>query len=257
MKHLKIIIFTGALALLASVASGFLGMGVNAAHAMDCTISVADVARIATIQNDPTLSYSEEIQQELIARKQLVSETIACAQQDVQTLQATVSSTPVTANSQALQSQFLGKLNDATNYYNIELTKLNASGIAGTQAIAKEILDWRKSSFVPLVAQANNFILWSKDQALFDTAQTRMDQTSRAVTFLESASPNSDLQNAFNASLASFNSAQSDNAAAEASLSQFSLADQSLSLIKQSLDSLAATYQGFSKISDLIKKILP
>ena len=257
MRHIKTIISGGALALFASIACGLFGINGNIAHAADCTISGADVAQITIIQNDPTLSYFEEIQQELALRKKLVGQTIACADQDVQSLQTTLKGVSVDDHSQVLQSQFLGKLSDATNYYAIELTKLNSSGIAGTQAIAKEILDWRKNSFVPLTEQISNFILWTKNQPLFDTAQTRIDQTSRAVTFLESASSNTDLQTAFNASLASFNTAQSQNAAAKASLSQISSADESLSLIKESLDSLSTTYQDFSKVSTIIKKIIP
>jgi hypothetical protein len=257
MKNLKAIILSGALALLAAAASGYFFVGANVAYADDCSITAAQIAQITAIQNDPTLSYSQEIQQELALRKQLVGKTIGCAQQEVQTLQASLQAAPVDSNSQDLQSQFAGKLNEATNFYTIELTKLNESGIAGTETVAKEVLGWRNNSFAPLTAQVNNFILWTQNQPLFDTAQTRMDQTSRAVSFLESASQNGDLQNAFDATSGAFNVAQSENAAAKTALAQGLPASQSLMLIKQSLDSLATTYQGFSTVGSLIKQILP
>jgi hypothetical protein len=259
MKYLRTIIVSGALALLAAAAPSLLNVHTNVAYAAtdNCTITTADIAQISAIQNDPTLSYSDEIKQELALRQQLVGETIACAEQDVQTLQATLQATPVDDESQALQSQFLGQLTDATTFYNIELAKLDGSVISGTETVAKEVLQWRESNFLPLTEQINNFILWSQNQPLFDTAQIRMDQTSRAVTFLESAAPNPALQTAFDSALASFNTAQSQNAAAKASLPQLSSANQSLTLIKESLDSLSATYQDFSTVSGLIKGILP
>jgi hypothetical protein len=275
MKYFKIIIFGGVLALLASVAPGLCGIhamvakaqtdvasaatlpAADPASASGCTISATDLAQLSAIQNDPTLSSSEEIKAELALRQKLVGETITCAQQDVQTLQAVLASTTVDSNSQALQSELSGQLDNVTTFYNLELTKLNGSGISGTQAIAKEVLEERTGAFAPLADQVNNFILWTQNQALFDTAQTRMDQTSRAVAFLESATPNAALQTAFNAALASFTTAQSQNAQAKAALLEGLPASQSLMLIKQSLDSLSTTYQNFSTIGTLIKNILP
>lgn len=257
MKYFKTIIFGGALVLFAGAAPALLGIKTNVAHAADCTIKASDLAQIATIQNDPTLSYSDEIKAELAVRQQLVGETIACAKLDVQSLQATLIAASVDSGSQAIQAQFSGKLDDAKNFYNNELVKLNDSGISGTQTIAKEVLQERQSVFAPLSDQINNFILWSQNQALFTTAQTRMDQTSRAVAFIENATPNQDLQTAFDAAFASLATAQSENASAKSAFAQELPASQSLTLIKQSLDSLSVTYQNFSTVGTLIKSLLP
>lgn len=259
MKYLKTIIFSGTFALLAIVAPSFLGVSASVAHAAtdDCSITAAQITQITAIQNDPTLSYSQELQQELTLRKKLVTETITCAQQEVKTYQATLQAIPVDSASQDLQAQFLGKLNDANNFYTIQLTQLSGSGIAGTQNIAKNVLTWRQDTFALLEEQINNVILWTQNQALFDTAQTRMDQTSRAVSFLEAASQNTALQNAFDSTSVAFNTALSQNVQAKSALVQGLPADQSLMLIKQSLDSLSKTYQGFSNVGTLIKAILP
>ena len=134
---------------------------------------------------------------------------------------------------------------------------MNGAGIAGTEAVAQEVLSWRAGTFLPLSENVNNFILWAQNQDLFNTAQTRMTQTQRAVSFLESASPNADLQTAFDAARSSFNDAESENAAAKAAFAQGLSPDQGLALIKQSLDSLSATYQNFFTVSTAISKILP
>ena len=248
--------------LLSLFVAGLAGAGFFAvlpAHAasVGCVITTADINKITAIQNDPTLTYSQEITQELALRKQLVGQTIGCAQQDLQALQAELQAASVDSDSQALQTQLLGRINDGANFYSIELANLDNAGIAGTQVIAKEVLDWRKSTFTPLSGEVTNFLLWAQNQSLFNTAQTRMDQTQRAVSFLESASQNSDLQDGFNTAVASFAAAQNENNAAKAALAQSLPPDQSLALIKQSLDDLPTTYQNFFTVSALIKGILP
>lgn len=206
---------------------GFFGAPVahalGAAHvaaADECGITQADVAQITAIQNDPTLTYADEIKQELVLRKLLVGETIDCAQQEVQVLQVSLASTSVPSSAQQLRSQLAGDLNEATGFYNNELAKLNVVGIAGTKQIAQEVLTWRAGTFLPLSENVNNFILWAQSQDLFSTAQTRMTQTQRAVSFIEGATPDPALQTALDSAQSSFNDAQTENAAAEAALTQ-------------------------------------
>jgi hypothetical protein len=235
--------------------SGFAAMPI--AHAASCGITTEDVAQIAAIQNDPSLSYSDEIKQELAIRKQLVGKTIDCAQQEVQALQANLASTSVESNAQPLQFQLSGDLNDSSNFYNLESTKLNGVGISGSEGIAQEVLAWHDNTFIPLGENVNNFILWAQNQNLFDTAQTRMTQTQSAVSFLESVSPNAALQTAFDGAQSSFSDAENKNAAAKTALAQGLSPNQSLTLIKQSLGSLSDTYQGFFDVSTIISGILP
>jgi hypothetical protein len=229
----------------------------SSASAAECGITAGDIAQITAVQNDPTLSSSQEITQELTVRKKLVGETIVCAEQETQTFQANLASATVESDAQPLQEQLLSDLNSASGFYTLELTKLNSAGIAGTEAVAGEVLSWRKGTFFPLGENVNNFILWAQNQDLFSTAQARMTETQRAVSFLESASPNSDLQTALDNAQSSFNDAENENAAAKSALAQGLSPDQSLSLIKESLGSLSDAYQSFSKISTLISNILP
>ncbi len=84
-----------------------------------------------------------------------------------------------------------------------------------------------------------------------------MDQTQQAVAFLEGASANTALQQAFNASYASFEAATQENAAARQALQQFLPPDQSLTLIKESLSDLQATYQNLFTVSGIIQSLLP
>lgn len=240
----------------------FLGVPVEKVEAVtilpaDCAISSADIAGIKVIQNDPTLSASAEVQAELTARKQLVAKVIDCGKNEAQSLSSALGTAPGATGAQSIKDQLSGKLNDANNFYDIESGKLLDAGIAGTQSIAKEILAWRQGTYAPLSGEVGNFIIWAQNQVLFNTAQSRMNQTERAVSFIESASGGADIQSAFNDAKGAFNGALNQNAAAQTALAQFLPPDQTLALIKGSLKSLSDTYQKLFDVSTLIAKVLP
>ncbi len=214
-----------------------------------CAPSAADLAQVAAVENN--------LVEELALRKQLLSQTITCAEEEATTLQTSLNALSVSGDSANLAGQLSSRLDDAINFYNIELTKLNGAGISGSEAIAKEVLAYRTGSYDPIAGDVNNFIIWNANQSLFTTAADRMDQTSRAVSFLEGATPDSALQDSFNAALASFQSAQALNQSAYNALAQFLPPDQSLNLIQQSLASLSDTYQQFFNVSTEIQALLP
>ena len=222
-----------------------------------CALTSADFAKITAVQNNPSLSSNEEMAQELALRKQLATRVLTCAQAEVATLQKTLSGATTTADTKNIQSHLLSDLNDAVNFYNIEAVKLGGAGISGSKAVAHEIIAWRAGTYVPLEGKINNYLLWTQNQSLFDTAQSRMDQTQRAVAFMESASNNSDLQAAFDDAYASFQNAKQENDSAKKAIMESLPPDQSLALIKQSLNSLSDTYQKFFAVSSVIKKLLP
>jgi hypothetical protein len=222
-----------------------------------CAPNVTDLAQIGKIQNDPTLSYTDEIKQELAVRKQLLQTTIVCAKSKAEDLEKSLNGLSVTGDSATLATTLSGKLSDAINFYSIELGKLDGVGIAGSKDIAKEILAYRMGSYDLLAGAVNNFIIWKGNQGLFKAAATRMDETNRAATFLENAAPSADLQNAMNAARASFQDAKTRNQAAEQALLQLQPPEQSLTLIQQSLQSLSDTYHQFFNVSTIIKGLLP
>ncbi len=228
-----------------------------AARADDCAITKADLGKIDALQNDQTLSALDRIKQELSLRKQLIAITISCGKADVQSLQAKLQGLNAVSGTDALKEQLSGKLDDATNFYDIERGKLDDAGIAGSQAIAKELLAWRAGSYAPIVGEINNFFLWTANQDVFSTARNRMQETERAAGFLEAVSKNTDLEKALGDAQASFAAANAKNDDAKSALIQFVSPDQSLSLIKESLDALSDTYKKFSIVSDVIKNILP
>ena len=233
----------------------------------DCAVvAPADIAALSAIENDATLTPSQELTRELTLRKQLLSETITCAVQDANVLKETLNAVVLPAdggaavgvNGEAIRSRLSGKIDDALNFYAIESAKVNGAGVSATQAIAKEMLAWRTVNYVPLAGDVTNFGLWATNQALFETAGNRLTQTGRVVTFIEGiTTTNGSLQAALEAAQASFTAAQSANAAAGLAIGEAQPADMTLGLIQQSLQSLANAYQTFSDLNGLIQNFLP
>jgi hypothetical protein len=244
---------------------GFVGIGEHAhaqvvaqAAAMTmptdtcATITAADLVSLQAAQGD--------VNQELALRKKLLGQTIDCATQDAQSLQVSLSAVSLVSgsNGDSIKSQLSGKLTDAINFYGIESAKLDGAGVRATEAIAQEMLAWRTANYIPLAGDVNDFVLWSENQSLFQTAQNRLTQTTRVVAFIESAATtNGKLDAALQAAQSAFADAQSQNNAAGLALSQVQPPDQALGLIQQSLQSLATAYQKFSDLNGIIQTLLP
>jgi hypothetical protein len=223
----------------------------DASARASCVIMPADLDAVTAAEAQGLLA-------ELAARKALLAKTITCAKADVQTLEDDLTSVSSTSDdAKTLQSQLLGRLGDAMNYYDIELVKVNGAGVAGTQAVAKEVLAWRASHYDPLAGQVANFILWSKNQDLWSAAESRLQGIGNLISLLTQAAPNNDLQSDFANAQVLVQTASDENQAARDSLLRSLPPDQSLSIIQRSLQSLSGAYQKFFDISTIAQTLLP
>jgi hypothetical protein len=221
-----------------------------------CGITSSDLSIIQTIQNDPTLDYSSELQQELAARRQLLTKIILCAKTDALQQQTDLMSATVDPSFQTLKNQWLSKLSDAITYYDLQLGKVNNAGVSGTEAIAKEVLLWRGSNYVPLAENVSDFIIWSKNQTFFTTAESRLAQIKNLVSS-PLFSENLDVQNDFGEAAASLTTAESENLSAKNAFAESLSPEESLNFIGQSLVALSSTYQHFFDVGNLIQSLLP
>jgi hypothetical protein len=228
----------------------------SAAAADPCGLTVSNFNKIQAIQNDPTLSYSDELKAELSLRKQLLTTTIACAKDDAQTLQTTLSNLKIDSSFQNLRLQLSENLASTVNYYDLELSKVPDAGVRGTQTISKDVLAWRESNYAPLAENVSNFILWSQNQGLFSTADNRLTQVGKLAQSVP-FSNNTDLQNDLQAATASLKAAEEANSLAKDALAHLTYPDPSLNYIQQSLAALSDTYQHFFDIASLVQTLLP
>ena len=221
-----------------------------------CGITQDDLLAIKTIQDNALLNYSDELNQELIARRSLLSKTIQCAEVDAKQAKANLIGTVIDPSLENLKNQWLGRFDDAISYYDLQLQKVGEVGISGTESIAKEVFVWRKNNYAPLAENVLNFIMWSRGQVLFSTAKSRLAQIGN-LAGSPLFSENADIQNNYEEATVSLKSAEDQNTAAEKAFAQSLSPDQSLVFVEQSLDSLSSTYQYFFDISGLARSLLP
>jgi hypothetical protein len=227
-----------------------------AANDIACGVTEGDLTAIEVIQNNASLNYYDELQQELAARRNLLSKTIQCAEDSARQAQTDLKKTVVDQNLESIKNQWIDRLSSAILYYDLQLQKINEVGISGTKSIAKEVLAWRENNYAPLADNVLSFIMWSNNQALFRAAESRLSQINNLASsplFSESL----DVQNDYEEAAVSLKTAEDQNASAKNAFSQSLSPDQSFLFIKESLDSLSSTYQRFFDISNLIQSLLP
>ncbi len=241
------------LAAILPVARGTFLLRPAAAHAdgaTTCIITPPDLDAVAAAAQNGLLA-------ELAARRALLTRTVNCAKDDAQALQSNLNAAlSIGGDAKTIQVQLSGRLDDALTYYDLELGKVQGAGIAGTQAIAKEILDSRASNYGPLTGQVKNFTLWAENQELFTAANDRLGGVTNIVSFFEQAGQNNELQSNLAAAQSLMQIAKNENDAAKNALLQSLSPDQSLLFIQQSLQSLARAYQKFSDIAAVVQTLL-
>jgi len=241
--------FTAFFLLLPPLAGIFLGPVNTARAAENCAIASSDLTAV-------TAAAAQGLMVELATRRALLTRTITCAKAEAQSLQNNLNGLSVNDDEKTIRSQLSDKLNDAMNYYDLEIEKVGGAGIVGTQIIAKEVLAWRTSNYDPLAAHVANFTLWINDQPLFDTAKNRLRSIENIVTFINQAAPQNDLQNDLASAQSLVQTASDENQRVANAFLQSLPPNQTLALIQQSLQSLSDAYQKFFDISTIVRALL-
>ena len=211
----------------------------------------------SAIANHP-LDEMEELLAELKLRKSILKDTIDCALIEVDELYSQLNIQGIKERKAAdMQARFLSVLDEATQYYERQRSRIADLGLRGTKDLAKEIADWRSNMFSPQRDRIVNFVLWTHNQPLFAAATARRDSLGSTMRLFKILN-DKDVQTLFNEATNGLAQAQNLNTQAESNLFNFSSGPQeTLALIQNSLRALADTYQKFLELSDTINKLLP
>ena len=223
------------------------------ASGQDCSLE-GTFQTLQAVQDHPLSNYDDTVKAELAARKNLLNAVLNCAVAETETLKGSIAALP--ADDQAsknLQSQFASKFDEAIGYYQFQKSRVSDLGLEGTKEFARNLKEWRSAVYAPLSQQAANFIIWTKNQTLFETAQNRFGQIKRTLTLLKLADDET-IQKLLRNADADLRAASESNDRAREALQRFGAPDDSSSLIKDTLSSLAATYQTFFDIANALGK---
>ncbi len=206
---------------------------------------IAGLAALAT-HTDGSL---DAVRMELALRKAILKNVVGCSIDEVQTLKASVKTVPQNdADIADVENRFAGKLDDMIAYYNTQAAKIDDLGIWGSKDMARAIAEKRSGAFVPLTEEAAEFVIWAKNQDLFHSASIRLTQIQNTLKFLRLID-NQETTGLLQKATDTFARAEDLNAQAKQALKNFDISNNSLSLIKDSLEALSETYQSFFDIS--------
>jgi len=221
--------------------------GVRAAGASgSCNLSKSDFDALQSLP-DQNLSYSDEIILELQTRKKLLGEALDCAVFEANQEKDILNTiTTVSADASEIKMNLLSQIDDVLRYYATQMTLVDGLGLSGSRDFAKNLADWRNGNYKPLAQRTNYFIIWSSNQPLISTAQSRLNQIKQ---ILDSFGLNlsNDLSSIFDKAQMSLNAAAADNQNALVAIKGSS--NDALQFIKLSLEELSDAYQRFFEIS--------
>lgn len=229
------------------VVFGGAGMAIPA-YAKECALNQSKFDVL--LSADDSQNYFKRLKEELVLRKELISNTIACSIEEASALRARVDKS---SDSQIKEAgrKISGLLWDAIGYYNLQLTKVPDLGLEGSRYFAKDLLVWRRGNYAPIAKTALNFIVWSENQSLVRTAKNRLDQIGGAVTILKLIE-NESVQKKWEEAGELFNAAATENKNARLNLENLGSPEETLASIKLSLKNLSDTY---TTLSDLVTEI--
>jgi hypothetical protein len=203
-------------------------------------------------------SSSSETPEILALRKTILKKILTCAIDEASLVAEQIKTFHFEDNSAGAvtQHRIVEELGRAAEFYSFQINRVDDLGLYGTRQFARTVIEWRTSNYAPLVANAGNFVLWTKNQSLFTAAQKRFDQIKSTVSTLKLVD-NEEIPAAFSRSESLFSQAKSADSVVAYDFKTNLSPDVTLADIRKSLSLLSQTYASFFEVSDLVLKILP
>lgn len=217
-----------------------------------CDLSV-QAAKLKAVQTDASMDELEEMNAEILARRDLLSAAIDCDQNEISVRVDALGRLPDSVKTLAAYREILKDLAKASRYYDDRKVYIQSLGVWDLKSAARSITAWRRETFIPLLTWADNLLLWSDNQQFLERALERLAQASRVAFSLKLVNQN-EIDDLFKKAQSNFDTALAENDKAISYLNQ-GRAALGLVHIQTSLKALADTYQIFFELQAALQKI--
>ncbi len=226
---------------------------INSPQAAEDSCNFEDqLKELAGIQESNNPDYLAALMAELRVRKNLLRSILDCSIAEAEGLRAPLAALkPNSPDIELLRNRFYERIGETKDYYQMQQSRINDLGIQGTKDMAKGVKEWRLNQYASLADGATQLIIWMKNQELFQAAQKRFEDIKQTVRFFNLVD-NTEMRELLAKAAESLDKAQSANEAAKEALNRFAASENSLGLIKDSLEALSETYQIFFDLSKVI-----
>ncbi|HUX36114.1 MAG TPA: hypothetical protein VMV71_03730 [Candidatus Paceibacterota bacterium] len=228
----------------------------KAANAANCDFSEG-LKALSAAQSASALSDNKEtIMNELAIRKNLINQAIDCSVSETLDLQSRVKAADASyAGLNDIQNRIISKLNDVLNYYQAQKDMVGNLGIEGSKTFSAGLESWRESNYVPLAELGSNFIIFSKNQYILQTAANRLNQITVTIKTLQ-LDDDQKISNDLDQAAKSISLANDDNNQIMNAFRTMAWPNNISALTDSSLSHMKDAYQNFFDISTEAQSII-
>ncbi len=202
-----------------------------------------DFLKFKNIMDNPNSDYLTQYHLEMDLRKKLLNQLFDCFIGRTKNLKNTIND----LNKNRIFDVLNKKLDDALSYYTFRKQQVNGLSLEGLKYTTKSLNEDRANNFSKTENIALDFILWLKNNELFNLAESRKNDISKAISLFK-PDENEEIRKLFDESIDKFNiSKQNHNLALEAIINFEH--EKASNLIQNSLTGLLEVYKNFYELS--------
>lgn len=199
---------------------------------------------------------SENIKKELDIRKKFLYQVVDCAVSEAYALQSSLKSIQSDySNVKEGRDKLISKINDIIDYYGSQRTIITDLGIEGSKNFSVNFKSWRDSNYLPVSEIVKNFLVFSRNQELLQTARDRFNQINISMKAL-GLTENKKISDLLNEADKNLRTADGQNGEAANTFKRLSWPNDVSGLMISSLQYLKNAYQNFFEISQESQKII-
>lgn len=202
-----------------------------------------DFLKLKNIMDNPDLDYLTQYNLEMDLRKKLLNQLFDCFIERTKNLKNTISD----LNKNKLFDILNKKLDDALSYYTFKKQQINGLSLEGLKYTGKSLNEDRVNNFAKTENIALDFILWLKNNELFNLAEARKNDISKAISLFR-PDENEEIKKLFDESIDKFNIAKQNHNLALETIINFDH-EKASNLIQNSLTNLLEVYKNFYELS--------
>lgn len=208
------------------------------------------VQKLKNVLEDKNLNLDDltRYNQEFNLRKEILESVLDCLIYEAESYKSILNDLNIKKPEDLNFKQILiKKLNEQLDYYYFRKKLISQLTLEGIKYTAYSIKEERSGRFLPINSTINNFILWNKNDELFELAKNRASEIQKTMQVLK-IEKGEDFKKLFDEAINNLDSAiQKHNQAYEAIIAWKN--EWAYNLIQESLQELLSTYNSFFEIS--------
>lgn len=140
------------------------------------------IEELKSISEDQNLDYLIRYNKEIELRKEILLNIFKCLISESKNYISVLEKMNITKPAVVdMRIKLINELNKTIDYYEFRKAQVYNLSLDGLKYTAKSLKEDRESRFIPLNQKINDFILWNKNEELFNTAKNRISDVEKVI----------------------------------------------------------------------------